>query len=180
MKKTYDILFFSLAILLGITLFPACTTFTKKSAPAPVLRIEGNLYEHKSPAFFIVYPMSWKEAKPDGDAFFKVASGAIGIPSINIGSQEMDQSPQDTGKGLCKDISTMGTNCRIIYSKKISLADGTPAFETLAIWDHALMPGVNTCRVVAKKGDTCISVSLTDIGQIKEEYKDYMYSLIIK
>jgi hypothetical protein len=180
MKKTFDILYFSLVILIGITLLPACTTLTKKPAPVPIKKIEGNLYEHKSPAFSIIYPLSWKEGKPDGKSFFKVEGGMMGIPSMNIASQEMVQSPEDAGKALCKEISIVGKNCQIVYAKEITLSDGTPAFETQAKWDHPFMPGVNTCSIVAKKGDTCIGVALTDVEQIKEEYKQYMYSLIIK
>ncbi len=59
------------------------------------------------------------------------------------------------------------------------MADGTPTFETQAVWDHPVIPGLHTCKMLAKKGDTIIAVSIIDKKNMSDKYKQYMNFLKI-
>ena len=70
MKKKLSNLWVPLFILASFALLSACATLAgkppAKPVPTTVKKVDGILYKHKSPAFSIIYPKTWREGKPDG------------------------------------------------------------------------------------------------------------------
>ncbi len=152
-------------------------------APAnKTLQAYGTIYNHPSPAFSVIYPDSLTKKNPDPGCYFTATGGVLPIPKMNILSEReytsLDNFVKNTVKILEND--KRASNCKVLYSKKTQLQDGTPAFEALIKWDHPFIDGLYTAKIVAKKGDSIIAVSITDKKELNDEYMQCLKSLKIK
>jgi hypothetical protein len=164
-------------ILLKIVFLAVIPVFVVSCAFAPPV------FESKSPAFSVQYPLGWQKDKPRIEAeLLYVYTGEFKVPTMNVSKADMTASPDEYAKATCEFLkNTYGSpSCRVLYAKKSKLADGTLAYEAELEWRW---PGWNilyTCSVVAKKGDTSLSVSMTDLERISEDYKKFLYNISIK
>jgi len=148
----------------------------------PVLTAEqlgGKTYKHPSPSFSISYPEDMSPKKPESGFYFTATKGLFGLPNINVKPVESFTTAADSAKDLIKVLQDTknGSKFEILSEKKIKLADGTPAFETIVSWKHPMIPVLYTCKVLAKKGDNIISVTMTDKNTISDGYRHFMKTL---
>jgi len=154
----------------------------EKPAAGKTLQAYGTVYDHSSPAFSIIYPDSLSKQEPDPGCYFTATAGMFPIPKMNVLSEGEYTTPDDFAKNTIKILEEgkKANNCEVLYAKKTQLKDGTPAFETLIKWDHPMIPGLYTAKIVAKKGNSIIAVSMTEKKEVSDEYMQCLKSLKIK
>jgi uncharacterized sulfatase len=154
----------------------------EKASAGKTLKAYGTVYNHPSPAFSIIYPDSLSKQDPDPGCYFTATGGMFPIPKMNVLSEKDYTTPDNFVKNTVKILEKgkKASNCEVLYSKKTQLEDGTPAFETLIKWDHPFIPGLYTAKIVAKKGNSIIAVSITDKKKLSDEYLQCLKSLKIK
>ncbi len=144
--------------------------------------LKGKIYTHEKPGFSIIYPEAWSAGEPDPGCFFTAKGGMFGIPKMNVLKEKAFASPEDLAKDTIRIVEEGkgAKNCRIVYAKKTTLADGTPAFEIMITWDHPMIPGLYTVKTIAQKGDVIIGASITDNKEIGDPTMQFLKSLKIE
>ena len=143
---------------------------------------KGKVYTHETPGLSIVFPETWSTGEPDPGCLFTAKGGMFGIPKMNVLKERAFASPEDAAKDTIRILEEGkgAQNCRVVYAKKTTLADGTPAFEIMITWDHPMIPGLYTVKTIAQKGDVIIGASITDDKEISEPTIQFLKSLEIE
>jgi len=160
----------------GILLMQASVTVAEEKS-------DGREYVNAKPAFSIRVP-SWGEIEKQDIDFVALGVGVMKVPQIVVSKAEYytdgssAESLANSMIGLLKDRYS-GTDFIITYTKEIKLADGTPAFEAGIKWNLPIA-SLDSCCVWVKKGDTRIAAVISDMIEIKDSLKYYLYTLSIK
>ena len=153
----------------------------KPSEAATGNGLKGNIYSNKTPDFTITYPETWSAGGPDPGCLFTAKGGMFGIPIMNVRKEKAFASPEDAAKDTIRILEEGkgAKNCRVVYAKKTTLADGTPAFEIMISWDHPMAPGLYTAKTIAQNGNVIIGASITDNKEISAATVQFLRSLEI-
>jgi hypothetical protein len=146
-------------------------------------KLDGKEFVNAKSVFSIVVP-PWDGAKKEDIDYLALGCGLLKLPQIVVSRADY-YTDKSTAESLAKSMINIlkdryaGTDFSITYTKEVKLADGTPAIEAGIKWNVAIASLDSSC-LWAKKGETRISVIISDMTEIKEPLKLYMYSLSIK
>jgi hypothetical protein len=183
MKKMVKGLLLVLSLALSVWFLSACTSTGKGTAPVAEGAI-GPLFENQSPAFSINYPSNWKKGKKGENDFLFLKTGAYGLPNMRVSKSSSFTSsttPEQAAESAVETFITKfkAKKCKVLYTKAITLADGTPAVETEIKWNHPSTV-LYTCNIQAEKGGVAITAGCTDMMKVSEKNKAYLRTLLIK
>ncbi len=177
MKSASKSLFVTMFVIgIGILLISRTTVVATE-------KLDGKEFVNAKPVFSIVVP-PWDEATKEDIDYVSLGCGLLKLPQIIVSKADY-YTDNSTAESLAKSMIKIlkdrysGTDFVITYTKEIKLADGTPAFEAGIKWNVSIASLDSSC-VWAKKGETRISVIISDMTEIKESFKLYMYTLSIK
>jgi len=144
---------------------------------------DGKAYVNAKPAFSIIVP-SWGEDEKEAVDYVALGQGVFKVPKFYVMNADYftDKSNAESlAKAMIEILKDRygAKDLKITYTKEIKLADGTPAFEAGLEWQHPQTVLYSSC-IWAKKGNTKIAVIISDMGNVNESLKAYMYSLSIK
>ena len=144
--------------------------------------LKGKVYTYETPGFSIIYPETLSAGEPDPGCLFTAKGSMFGIPKMNVLKEKAFASPEDVAKDTIRIVEEGkgAKNCKVVYAKKTTLSDGTPAFEIMITWDHPMIPGLYTVKTIAQKGDVIIGASITDDKEISESTIQFLKSLKIE
>ncbi|MBW1848028.1 MAG: hypothetical protein JRJ27_13000, partial [Deltaproteobacteria bacterium] len=135
------------------------------------LKVGPAKYVHKNPSFSITYPSDWTKGI-DPESLLFAYTGPYKLPDLRVKKATSLGSPEDSAKSLCAVLKkgSKAQTCKILYTKKITLSDGTPAHEVYVEWRHPQVM-LHSTQVKAEKGKTAISAVITNMGEIDEGLK---------
>jgi len=142
------------------------------------LKVAPAKFVHNDPAFSIEYPGEWtKGSRPE--SLLYAYTGAYKLPGIAVNKNAASLgTTDDAAKGLCESLKkdSEAQSCKILYAKRITLSDGTPANEVSVEWKHpaALLYSV---MVGAAKNKTTVNATITHFAPIDEGLKTYLRSI---
>lgn len=183
MKKKSTGLFAALVIAFGVLCLSACTT-TGTSTASVSKAPKGEVFENPSPEFSIRHPSYWNKGKLGKSDYLYIETGEYALPNMRFSKNSFitdATTPEQGGQYLMDALvrSSNASGCKVLYSKAVVLSDGTPAIETEVQWNHPQLV-LYTCSVLVKKGDVGLTLSVTDMKSVHEQYKAYLRTIIIK
>ncbi|MCK5685651.1 hypothetical protein KAJ27_16075 [bacterium] len=184
MKKFSKELMTVLCVALCALFLQACmSTGTGKASVVEGNKSIGPLFENQVPGFSINYPSSWKKGKLKGTDYLFLKTGIYGLPNMRVSKNAThteSTTPEQAAKAAINTFvkNYKAKNCKVLYTKRITLADGTPAVEMEIQWKHPDIM-LYSCLVQTKKGDVALTATTTDMAKVKEKNKAFIRTLII-
>lgn len=170
MKKSIFSFCLIIIFIIAIALVPACS----QKKPAVM-----------KPSFTIDTPEGWTHGNPRPDdprEVLNVYTGIYKVPALTANRIEPAEvtSPEDAAKHVCESMKEYfeSESCEVIYTKNITLEDGSPAFETQIKWKHPFAL-FYTAQVMTKKGNLAYTAAVHDLKPLSNELLKYIHSFRI-
>ena len=135
--------------------------------------------------FSMSVPEGWKKGDPrpeDPNEVFFAYTGSFKIPALTVKRVNAADvsSATSAGGSLCKAMSRYweADGCEVIYSKGITLNDGSSAFESQVKWKHPFA-NVYTAEITVTKNGVAYGVSAHGLKKISGDLLKYLYNFRI-
>lgn len=157
--------------------------FLAESSAVAAETLKGKQYVNKTPSFSITVPL-WDEMSKWDDDYLALGYGMLKMPQIIVGKAH-DVKNQSFADSLISELIKYlkarysGTDFEVLYEKEAKLVDGTPSFEAGLRWSASMIPMYSSCIWATKEGTGVFAV-VSDMGEITDPLKSYLYTLSIK
>lgn len=144
--------------------------------------VNSELFVHQSPGFTLTVPQWTDQKNKNPDVVLKRLAGSGPIPEILVvvSDRRTGTTYKDTVSGFQKGLERqLGSAVEVVYSRDLTLKDGTPAYEIELGWKYGMWPAHSYIVVVFKDQKT-IWVGVSDKLWIGDDLKQYPLSLKFK